>query len=127
MNAFAWVWFAQLPEKYRDKAIENSRHNFLQFDSLVKALGTAFIWETSPEGRDFWLEAYREIKKDDFVPETQKKVLPDTINGVFVNPNTQKPHRGKLFKWKLINGTQYYSNGQKTFFVPFESIAVIKK
>jgi hypothetical protein len=127
MNAFAWIWFAQLPVKYKNKAIDNARNNFLQFDSLLKALGTAFIWENTPEGRDFWLEAYKEIQKGTFVPEMQKKVLPDVIKGVFINPETQKPHKGRVFKWKFINGVQYYANRNKTILIPYENIAVIKE
>jgi hypothetical protein len=53
-------WLLSLPSGYRERAIRNTRpHNSTwKCDSICEALNLAFIWESSPEGNDFWDAVY---------------------------------------------------------------------
>lgn len=52
-------WFEELEEPYRTQAISNSKKFNpggldLQDRSLSDALTSAFLWESTPEGHDYW-------------------------------------------------------------------------
>jgi len=51
-------WLHMLPEPYRSRAIANANENNAELKrfTLQYAIQTAFVWENSPEGHDYWSE-----------------------------------------------------------------------
>ena len=51
-------WFEQLPDGYRERAINNARTRAWKCESIADALNDGFDWLSSPEGYDFWDAVY---------------------------------------------------------------------
>jgi hypothetical protein len=54
-----------LPEPYRSQALKNTYKIHLDEagkDSVGHALKSAFFWESSPEGHDYWENFYHSLK-----------------------------------------------------------------
>lgn len=51
-------WFSLLPPDIRERAIANTKKAMLRFldSSFSEAIKGAFIWESSPEGHEYWQE-----------------------------------------------------------------------
>jgi hypothetical protein len=51
-------WLNELPEEIRERAISNAYNDRLEnrYESIDRALKTAFSWIASPEGGDFWAD-----------------------------------------------------------------------
>ena len=49
-------WLEQLPEGYRERAIENAKDQGLldEYASSLKSALRSFLWRETPEGLDFW-------------------------------------------------------------------------
>ena len=61
-------WFEELQEPYRSKAIFNCNNSEpftgdTSADSLKKALISGFIWESTPEGHNYWAKVSFKINK----------------------------------------------------------------
>lgn len=54
-------WFDQLPEDYRDKAFKNMIDANAQHYTLAGAISNGFVWDSTPEGKDYWNGVFREI------------------------------------------------------------------
>ena len=59
-------WFKELPEEYRDNALNNAHDMILQFiapankfPNAASALAGSFDWQESPEGFDYWKTLHR--------------------------------------------------------------------
>lgn len=57
-------WLNELEEPYRTQAIENTKRLagterlYEPADNITDALMSAFIWETSPEGYEYWSDLF---------------------------------------------------------------------
>lgn len=51
-------WLNELPEPYRSQAFENCGQRLLSLEesSFKYALATAFIWELTTQGHEYWRE-----------------------------------------------------------------------
>lgn len=60
-NKFAEVWFLELPQEIREKAINNLNEKTfrVEYSSLLNALACAFDWKNSNEGLDYWTNIYK--------------------------------------------------------------------
>jgi hypothetical protein len=54
-------WFNQLPEDYRDKALKNMIDPSAQHYTLAGAVSNGFVWDSTPEGKDYWNGVFREL------------------------------------------------------------------
>jgi hypothetical protein len=54
-------WFEQLSEVYKDKALKNMIDPKAQHYSLAGAISNGFVWEETPEGKDYWNGVFREL------------------------------------------------------------------
>lgn len=62
-------WLSELEEPYRTQALANFENNYLfgghegiKASDMVDALFSAFTWDESPEGFDYWDELVYELK-----------------------------------------------------------------
>jgi len=56
-------WLKSLPEPYRSKAIKNycPDNKYESFTSQKQALLSAFLWEKTKEGFEYWNELFLKI------------------------------------------------------------------
>jgi hypothetical protein len=54
-------WFEQLPEDYRGKALKNMIDPTAEHYSLAGAISNGFVWNDTPEGKDYWNGVFREV------------------------------------------------------------------
>jgi len=54
-------WFNQLDEAYKEKALKNMLHPTDLHYSLQGAISNGFIWEETPEGKEYWNGVFREV------------------------------------------------------------------
>lgn len=57
-------WFELLPETHRKKALKNLKtvKSTKLFPSLTEAIGTAFIWEDTPQKYDYWKDVFEKLQ-----------------------------------------------------------------
>ena len=60
------TWFKQLEEPYRTQALANIDKGVEKCyrECVEKALTSAFEWEKSPEGSDYWCALYDKLVKN---------------------------------------------------------------
>ena len=69
-------WLNQLPEDYRDKALKNMIDPKAEHYSLAGAISNGFVWDSTPEGRDYWNGVFRELMYGEkFEPNTSIQVI----------------------------------------------------
>lgn len=77
----------ELPEPYRSQAIENYDPNFYLAGEKVKtrsdALGWAFDWDASPEGKEYWQALRRYLEFGDPLPQPMSKLTAEEIYDKF--------------------------------------------
>jgi len=56
-----WFWQSDWPGDVKQKAIKNTKHGASIHHHLRNAISTAFCWEESPEGHEFWKEIYDKL------------------------------------------------------------------
>jgi hypothetical protein len=68
-----WWFWQYFPEPYKSQAIENFDQNYFEKESggtsassLSYALSFGFFWETSNEGRSYWVEVSERVYGGDF-------------------------------------------------------------
>lgn len=54
-------WFNQLHEDYRDRALKNMIDPKAEHFSLAGAISNGFVWDNTPEGKDYWNGVFREL------------------------------------------------------------------
>ena len=61
-------WLETLPEPYRSQAIKNNNYsgNNRQVRALADAIDSAFDWDITDEGQDYWEEVYEKAGWGEF-------------------------------------------------------------
>ena len=54
-------WFNQLNEAFKDKALKNMTDPKDEHYSLAGAISNGFVWNDTPEGKDYWNGVFREV------------------------------------------------------------------
>ncbi len=54
-------WFNQLNEAYKDKALKNMTDPKSEHYTLAGAISNGFVWNDTPEGKDYWNGVFREV------------------------------------------------------------------
>lgn len=54
-------WFNELKIDYREKALNNMVNPKMEHYSLAGAISNGFVWEKTPEGKDYWNGVFREL------------------------------------------------------------------
>jgi hypothetical protein len=57
-------WFKELEEPYKSQAISNTGSRLLREkkESLKEALLSAFLWDRSPQGQEYWSKLEEDLK-----------------------------------------------------------------
>ena len=68
-------WFNELNKDYREKALKNMMDPKTEHFSLAGAISNGFVWDQTPEGKDYWNGVFREVMYGEkFNPKTPKLV-----------------------------------------------------
>lgn len=62
-------WLEELPEPYKTQAKQNTKKLSvfkLEEPTLSDAVMSAFRWETTPEGLNYWMNLYDELELVDY-------------------------------------------------------------
>lgn len=54
------MWFCELPESIKTKAIQNTKKRFLErsYSSLEMAIFNSFVWSETEQGFNYWKKLY---------------------------------------------------------------------
>jgi hypothetical protein len=64
-------WYNELPNDIKIKALANTEWTTIYSGApkLSEALLTAFVWNDTPEGMEYWLKIYTDIVLDERIQE----------------------------------------------------------
>lgn len=83
-------WFSLLKEEHKDKALKNMKNPQTDHYSLAGAISNGFVWEDTPEGKDYWNKVYREIMYGEkFEQGVQVLKNPEPIQSPKIEQQTQ--------------------------------------
>jgi hypothetical protein len=54
-------WLEQLPDGYRERALENAEYNLLELHrkTMATSIAAGFAWDDTPEGHSFWADVQK--------------------------------------------------------------------